>query len=152
MRNIVLFENFNPPYESSDSRFDLLKEVFENLDIEYDLDIEFHKLSPSREGERTWMTFYRVYLSFHKYPDKSFEDRIIELVNMAKNYANLDFSSLIIGKRSMTLMQTYNITDIKDRLYTSGGEQIFRLKDLDRFGITFYSIDDADPFQTLRSP
>jgi hypothetical protein len=74
-----------------------------------------------------------------------FEDRIIELVNMAKNYANLDFSSLIIGKRSMTLMQTYNITDIKDRLYTSGGEQIFRLKDLDRFEITFYSIDDVDP-------
>lgn len=145
MRHINLFENFNPPYESSDSRFDLLKEVFENLDIEYDLDIKFYKSSPLREGERTWVTFYHIYLSFQRYPDKSFEDRIIELVNMAKNYANLDLSSLIIGKKPMALMQTYRITDLRDRLYTSGGEQTFRLKDLDRFEIIFYSIDDMDP-------
>ena len=145
MRHINLFENFNPPYVSSNSRFDLLKEVFENLDIEYDLNLKFHKSSPSREGERTWVTFYSINFKFYKYPDRSFEDRLIELVSMSKNYSNLDFSFWEIGKGSTTIMHSYYITDIKDKLWTKDGEQTLRLKDLDEFRISFYSIDDMDP-------
>lgn len=51
MKHINLFENFNPPYESSNSKFDLLKEVFENLDIEYDLNLKFQVQPISGGGE-----------------------------------------------------------------------------------------------------
>lgn len=64
---------------------------------------------------------------------------------MSKNYTNLDFSSWEIGKSTSPIMHSYCITDIKDRLWTKDGEQTLRLKDLDEFKVSFYSIDDVDP-------
>jgi hypothetical protein len=101
--------------ESSDNKLELLRDVFENLEDEFDVDVECN--SSNERGE-----IISVSIKLRDYITPDILDRLIELTNMSMGYCGLNFNKWEIysnGGSGILLTHSGNIV-IRFREYSIG--------------------------------
>lgn len=106
--------------ESSDNKLELLRDVFENLEDEFDVDVEYTHSGVSIYNSNAKSVSVSIKLRDYITPD--ILDRIVELTNMSLGYCGLNFNKWEIysgGNISTLIIHSGNIA-IRSREYSIG--------------------------------
>jgi len=131
-------------FESGDSTLDKIKDVFENLDLEYDIDVKvgyspdsLYVPSPNSKIKRISTIKYYIYLKFSTYPDRSFGDHIVNLIEKCEEYAGVKFTIWILPTSQAN---SVNKKSLINELYLEDGSPGFPLNVINPLELRFIEL------------
>lgn len=84
-------------FESEDSKLELLKDVFSDLDLDFDIYFKVKEWTSFSLKTKSDLKFYGVVLNFDSYPKIGFGEALKNKIKLAEKYCDLEFYSMKIS-------------------------------------------------------